>query len=83
MQALIRKNTVSRYWTRSISWVNYLQFIELSGVIFFLHTIVSFCALWPNRVLGDEKEIIVTPTQVTEKQFTHALHLVRREETAQ
>lgn len=50
--------------------------------MFFLHSIVSFPALWPNPVLCDEKEIFV-PAQVPEKQFIHPSDLVHREEIAQ
>lgn len=31
LQAVIRENIVSRYWTRSVSWINYSGFIELWG----------------------------------------------------
>lgn len=75
LQAVVRK-TVSRYGTRSASWINYL------GLLSPHHSFLYVCEPWgPNLVLGDEKEIIVPP-QVPEKQFTHPSDLVHGEETA-
>lgn len=76
LQAVIRENRGSRYGTRSVSWINYLGFLSPHRGFF-----VCVCALGPNLVLGDEKEITVPP-QVPEKQFTHPSDLVHSEETA-
>lgn len=86
LQAVIKENIVSRYWTRSVSWINYLGFTEfLGGEVrsFFIPKSFVF-ALGPNLVLSDEKEITAPPQvpEKPEKQFTHPSDLVHEEETA-
>lgn len=87
LQAVIKKNIVSRYWTRPVSFINYLGFIGFFGEKFVLSSYQSFFvfALGPNLVLSDEKEITVPPQvpEKPEKQFTHPSDLVHGEETAQ